>query len=475
MTRPLRRLTAVATLVLAAGYASPAAAEIQVSAFGGAFVPSPVMGLARLADDPESKLTAGPIFGARFTGLAIERIGAEFEFGEVILGSVGAGAGLSVMSLRAHALLHIITGKVRPFVTLGLVGNIALASNPAFFVTQGRLGLTSGAGLAVDLGDWWGVRGDVRAVWSSPISQGFWLPSFEGTVALYGRFPAPPPPEEPKVGQIADSDGDGLGDLTDKCPMVAGPLTNNGCPVEDDRDKDNIADGVDACPDVPGVAAFKGCPDTDEDGVADNLDLCPKDKGPASLKGCPDSDADGISDKEDKCPTEKGLATAFGCPDDDGDGIVNAQDKCPNEPETKNAYNDDDGCPDEVPKVVRDFTGVIEAIEFDPGSTRIADKSMPIMEGAVKVFKEYPQLAVQILGHTDSTGAREKNIAISKARAESVKSFFISRGLDGNRFTTIGKGPDEPRADNGTPEGRRRNRRVEFKLTNAKKDAPEPQ
>jgi hypothetical protein len=60
--------------------------------------------------------------------------------------------------------------------------------------------------------------------------------------------------------------------------------------------------------DVFGLAALKGCPDTDKDGVADKDDKCPTVAGPKENAGCPwpDTDGDGVLDKDDKCPEVKG-------------------------------------------------------------------------------------------------------------------------------------------------------------------------
>jgi OOP family OmpA-OmpF porin len=99
-----------------------------------------------------------------------------------------------------------------------------------------------------------------------------------------------------------DTDGDGIYDKDDACPLVAGLKQFKGCP---DTDGDGIIDGNDSCPDVAGLAEFQGCPDTDGDGIADKDDACPDVAGPKALQGCPDADGDGVADKNDKCPQVK--------------------------------------------------------------------------------------------------------------------------------------------------------------------------
>src|SRR5262249_35378375 len=152
-------------------------------------------------------------------------------------------------------------------------------------------------------------------------------------------------------------------------------------PPPKDSDGDGFADPQDACPAQPGVAP-NGCPapvaaaplDTDKDGIPDASDACPAEKedglAPAPSDGCPnkDLDDDGFLNDVDKCPNEKGVAPD-GCPvhDKDGDGIPDETDKCPDQPETKNGFQDADGCPDELPKEVAKFAGVIKGIQFDFG------------------------------------------------------------------------------------------------------------
>jgi OOP family OmpA-OmpF porin len=81
----------------------------------------------------------------------------------------------------------------------------------------------------------------------------------------------------------------------------------------------------------------------------------------------------------------------------------------------------------------------------------------------VQALKAQPELNVEIQGHTDNTGAHSYNVDLSQRRAQSVKAYMVSSGIDGARMTTKGYGPDDPIAPNTTREGRARNRRVELK------------
>jgi len=69
---------------------------------------------------------------------------------------------------------------------------------------------------------------------------------------------------------------------------------------------------------------------------------------------------------------------------------------------------------------------------------------------------------IKINGHTDNTGSKELNDALSLKRAESVKSYLVMKGVDQGRMSTAGFGYSQPVASNDTPEGRAENRRIEF-------------
>jgi OOP family OmpA-OmpF porin len=264
-------------------------------------------------------------------------------------------------------------------------------------------------------------------------------------------------------------------------------IIERGPKVRPDKDGDGIPDDVDKCPNEPedkdGFQDDDGCPDPDNDGdgIPDALDKCPnepEDKdGFQDEDGCPDpdNDHDGIPDALDKCPNEPedfdGFQDQDGCPDpdNDGDGIPDKLDKCPNEPETFNHYKDEDGCPDEVPAEVKKFTGVIEGINFKTGSAEILPGSFAILDRALKVLQDFPDVNLEISGHTDSKGTASYNLTLSQHRADSVKLYFVSRGIASNRLMSIGYGKDRPIADNATSSGRATNRRTEFKLIDAGK------
>ena len=85
-----------------------------------------------------------------------------------------------------------------------------------------------------------------------------------------------------------------------------------------------------------------------------------------------------------------------------------------------------------------------------------------VIEEFVRLMKLYPELKVEIQGHTDNTGSADHNLELSKKRAESVKQYMLIYGVESARLVSKGFGMTQPIADNGTDEGRAKNRRVEL-------------
>ena len=78
------------------------------------------------------------------------------------------------------------------------------------------------------------------------------------------------------------------------------------------------------------------------------------------------------------------------------------------------------------------------------------------------IVLNYPSLRLSIEGHTDSTGGAEFNQVLSQKRADAVRDYLASQGLDTSVLSSQGMGMDEPVADNTTSDGRQKNRRVEI-------------
>jgi outer membrane protein OmpA-like peptidoglycan-associated protein len=313
------------------------------------------------------------------------------------------------------------------------------------------------------------------------------LSSGIGTPDVRGVFMVAFTPEQKKA--IADRDHDGIADVDDACPDVAGiaseDRSKNGCPPVEapkDRDKDGILDADDACPDVPGVAstdkAKHGCPlpkDRDQDGILDDNDACPDVAGIADpdpkKNGCPppkDTDGDGIPDEKDACVDIKGVATqdpaTNGCPPDtDGDGIRDDKDACPADKGKADPDPTKNGCP--TVRITETEVFILEQVQFDTAKATIKKVSDKLLDNVASVLKDHPELLkLEIQGHTDNKGIKASNQLLSQGRAEAVKKAMIKRGIDAKRLTAKGYGQDQPIGSNDTEEGRTKNRRVQFKI-----------
>lgn len=100
-------------------------------------------------------------------------------------------------------------------------------------------------------------------------------------------------------------------------------------------------------------------------------------------------------------------------------------------------------------------------INFDVGRATIRPEGKDVLEQIYNLLIQAEDSKLELAGHTDNTGTQENNYSLSQARAEAVKSYLIQKGIPANRFQKVeGKGQDEPVADNSTPAGKAKNRRV---------------
>jgi len=303
-----------------------------------------------------------------------------------------------------------------------VVGNtfFRLQNTPVEWNAEGRMKLGESQ-------HWW-----VGATLGSLIVPGYGAPDFRvfACVGAYVPLPGSGATQTDKERRLAmrekwrsehgeDSDGDGIPDDIDACPMEKGTKDNDGCPKLADRDGDGIPDIYDKCPDQP----------EDKDGIDDG-------------DGCPETDAD-------------------------GDGIPDTEDACPKQPGPRNADPKKNGCP-----TTYTFEGTVikfvQQVHFAIGSATILPDSFNILQDVVNLVKVNPQLKrLAVEGHTDNTGAADLNRRLSQLRAESVMNWLVDHGIDKARLEAHGYGPDkplDPHANNDLPENRTRNRRVEFKI-----------
>ncbi len=163
-----------------------------------------------------------------------------------------------------------------------------------------------------------------------------------------------------------------------------------------------------------------------------------------------DADGDGVSDFYDKCPdTQKGVAVdGSGCPLPVSKTIVQ-------KPVTYVISEEDK-------KVVAD---AIKNLEFDLAKSTIRSTSFSTLDKVANLIVS-KNLSLKLAGHTDSQGSDAYNMRLSKDRAESVKAYLVSKGVNASRVEATGYGETQPIDTNATELGRQNNRRVEFTLFN---------
>ena len=113
-------------------------------------------------------------------------------------------------------------------------------------------------------------------------------------------------------------------------------------------------------------------------------------------------------------------------------------------------------------RMLTDGKFITYGITFDVGKSTIKPESMGEINRIATLLKENPDLKFSVEGHTDSTGSAATNQTLSEARSQAVVDKLVENGIARDRLTAAGKGQSSPIADNGTDEGRAKNRRVEF-------------
>ena len=146
-----------------------------------------------------------------------------------------------------------------------------------------------------------------------------------------------------------------------------------------------------------------------------------------------DTDRDGVPDQNDRCPgTLEGLAT-----DNRGCAATSTQSS------------------------VR-----LDGVTFEFNSAQLTESASATLRRVAEALRGEPNLRAEIAGHTDSAGSDEYNQNLSQQRASSVQQFLVAQGIDRSRLQARGYGESRPVADNGSADGRDRNRRVEFVVLN---------
>jgi outer membrane protein OmpA-like peptidoglycan-associated protein len=107
---------------------------------------------------------------------------------------------------------------------------------------------------------------------------------------------------------------------------------------------------------------------------------------------------------------------------------------------------------------------VLENVYFNNDKHDLLPQSISSLNRLRKLLEQHPSMRIQIIGHTSSVGGYEHNVELSRKRAKQVRNYLIISGIDKSRLRSLGRGPDEPIADNATVEGQSLNRRVEIKI-----------
>ncbi|HET9863667.1 MAG TPA: OmpA family protein [Steroidobacteraceae bacterium] len=140
--------------------------------------------------------------------------------------------------------------------------------------------------------------------------------------------------------------------------------------------------------------------------------------------------------------------------DSDGDGVPDTADQCPGT--ARGVQVDDRGCPRE-PVILR-------GVDFESNAATLKPESRPVLDEVAADLKKHPQLRVELQGHTDSRGADAYNLDLSQRRANSVRDYLVSQGVNPGQLVPKGYGETQPIADNATASGRAENRRVVMRV-----------
>lgn len=113
--------------------------------------------------------------------------------------------------------------------------------------------------------------------------------------------------------------------------------------------------------------------------------------------------------------------------------------------------------PDPCTQLVR-----LEGVNFEYDKSELGPNAGAILDETVTALARCPEKRVRLTAHTDSVGSDRYNEALSQRRADSVRAYLVSHGIDASRIDAYGLGEWSPIADNSTEEGRAKNRRVEI-------------
>lgn len=254
---------------------------------------------------------------------------------------------------------------------------------------------------------------------------------------------------------------------------IAYILGQNTAPkAQPDTDGDGVYDAVDRCPITPTGTKVDatGCNiDMDGDGVLNSQDQCPTTPAGAKVdaKGCTlkDADNDGVLDINDNCPNTlpgakvnpKGCAVNL---DVDGDGVLDSVDNCLETGPTDKV--DDKGCSIFEKKEVSITLDVL----FANNSSEVESPNSARIQEFATFMKRYPNTQAVIAGHTSAVGDADYNQMLSEKRANALRSVLINtHGIEAERLEAVGYGESLLKDTSNTAQAHRVNRRIEVQVT----------
>ena len=266
----------------------------------------------------------------------------------------------------------------------------------------------------------------------------------------------------------ADSDGDGISDFIE---LARDPQDTDGDGKIDAIDDDDDGDGVLTSaenPDPNGDGNTDDAADANGNKLADHLDAGATGAGNAD-KQTTDANKT-VADDKAKADADKATADAKAKADADK-AAADAKAKADADKAAADTKADADKAAADAGKVTMETGAATQGSDIGPATLhfptgsanpQLAAETKTYFEKVAKFLKDNSTAKVTIVGHTDNKGDAAKNKALGLKRAEMLQKTLIGLGAPQERVTASSEGPDKPIADNGTEEGRTKNRRVEI-------------